>query len=205
LGASHGFETIFTRRSTMPRTATRTSPRRAKAPTALDLLREDHALATKLFKQFERFHKNDDADGMQKCAQAVCKALAIHAQIEEEIFYPALREASDELSDALDEADVEHEHIKTLVSEVERSQPGDELFEARVTVLTEYVRHHVEEEENTMFSKARRSGADLEVLGEQLMARKQELGGEEAEAQAAAAIGSARITRSRSAARTSSR
>jgi hemerythrin superfamily protein len=189
----------------MPRTATRTTSRRAKAPTALDVLKQDHAVATRLFKQFERFHKNEDDDGMQKCAQAVCKALAIHAQIEEEIFYPALREAGEELKDPLDEADVEHEHIKTLVRDVENAKPGDELFEARMTVLIEYVRHHVEEEESTIFSKARKCGADLEVLGEQLTMRKQELGGEEAEAQAAEAIGSARAARSRNGQRASSR
>jgi hemerythrin superfamily protein len=188
----------------MPRTATRTSPRRAKARTALDVLKEDHDLASKLFKQFERSHKNEDDDGMQKCAQSVCKALAIHAQVEEEIFYPALREAGEELQDPLDEADVEHEHIKALVGEIESAKPGDELFEARVTVLKEYVQHHVDEEESTIFSKARKSGVDLEALGEQLTARKQELGGEQAEAAAAEALGSSRM-RSRSGQRASTR
>ena len=161
----------------MPRTPQRTTRRRS-AQTALDLLKADHAEAKKLFRQFERFKKDEDSEGMQQCAQAVCKALGIHAQIEEEIFYPALRAAPD-ADDALDEADVEHSHIKELVRQVEASHPGDELFEARVKVLAEYVNHHAEEEESTIFSKARKASVDLVALGARLAARKEELGGSE--------------------------
>ena len=161
----------------MPRAPQR-STRSRSAQTALDLLKADHAEAKKLFKQFERFHKSEDDDGMQQCAQAVCKALAVHAQIEEEIFYPALRAAPD-ADDALDEADVEHSHIKELVRQVQASHPDDDLFAARVTVLAEYVDHHVKEEESTIFSKARKASVDLAALGAQLAARKQELGGGE--------------------------
>src|SRR5512138_1369040 len=100
----------------MPRTPQRTTRRRS-TQTALDLLKADHAEAKKLFRQFERLKKDEDSEGMQQCAQTVCKALAIHAQIEEEIFYPALRAAPD-ADDALDEADVEHSHIKELVQQV---------------------------------------------------------------------------------------
>ena len=162
----------------MPRAAAPRSSRRRTAKTALDVLKADHAEATKLFKQFERLSKSEDSEGMQQVAQAVCKALAIHAEIEESIFYPALRNA--EGADAsLDEADVEHSHIKELVAQLESGQPGDELFEARMTVLSEYVQHHVKEEESTLFSKARKADCDLVALGEQLMARKAELGGGE--------------------------
>jgi hemerythrin superfamily protein len=190
----------------MPRAASRTSAqttsRRTKAPTALDLLKDDHAQVEKVFKQFERFHKNDDDDGMLRCAQAACKALTVHAQIEEEIFYPALREAA-EAEDALEEADVEHAHIKELVGQIENGEPGDDRFEARVTVLSEYVQHHVKEEESTIFSKARKSGVDLVALGERLMARKQELGGDELPAEMAALTSRSRAAHSRNGARAS--
>ncbi len=158
----------------MPR-ATRQIARRRKTKTALDVLEDDHAEAKKLFKRFERSKKSGDSAGMRQVAQAACRALGIHAQIEEEIFYPALRESAD-AGDALDEADVEHSHIKELVGQLEASQPGDDLFAARFTVLAEYVQHHVSEEESTIFSKARKADCDLIALGEQLLARKEELG-----------------------------
>jgi hemerythrin superfamily protein len=178
----------------MPRAAHR-SPRRRTAKTALDLLKADHAEATKLFRQFQRFRKAEDPEGMQETAQAVCKALGIHAEIEESIFYPALRGSAD--ADApLDEADVEHSHIKELVAQIEASNPSDDLFEARMQVLSEYVTHHVKEEESTIFAKARGSDCDLVVLGERLRLRKVELGGGEPIDIAALAARSA-ATRSR--------
>jgi len=158
--------------------ATRRRPSRRGTPTALDVLKVDHAEAKKLFRQFEKLRKSEDNDGMRHVAQVACKALAVHAQIEEEIFYPALREAP-EADDALDEAEVEHSHIKELVQQIEEAQPGDELFDARFTVLAEYVEQHVKEEESTIFAKARKAGCDLIALGEQLLARKEELGGGE--------------------------
>ncbi len=162
----------------MPRATTKRPARGRKAQTALDVLKADHADVSKLFKRFERYLKAGDNQGMQQVAQAACKALAVHAEIEEEIFYPALREAAD-ADDDLDEADVEHSHIKELVGQLESSQPGDALFAARFTVLSEYVKHHVKEEEGEMFRKARRASCDLAALGEQLLARKAELGGGE--------------------------
>lgn len=158
------------------------------AQTAIDLLKADHAEVKKLFRQFEKLKKNDETDGMQQVAQTICDALRIHAQIEEEIFYPALREAGD-ADDALDEADVEHSHVKELVEQIASSDPGDELFAARVKVLSEYVEHHVEEEESTIFSKARKADFDLVALGEQLESRKAELGAEEAPVDVAALAG----------------
>ena len=158
----------------MPHAATRPSSRR-KSKTALDVLKADHDEARKLFKQFEKFSKSEDTGGMQQVARVACEALRVHAQIEEEIFYPALREGAD-ANDALDEADVEHSHIKELVAQLEGSQPGDDLFKARFTVLSEYVEHHAAEEEKTMFAKARKAECDLVALGEQLLARKEELG-----------------------------
>ena len=170
--------------------ASAASTRRTATKTALDILKDDHAEVSKLFKQFEKLKKNEDSDGMQEVAQAVCKALSIHAQIEEEIFYPALRETAD-ADDALDEADVEHSHVKELVSQLEDADPQDELFEARVKVLSEYVQHHVDEEESTIFPKARKADLDLVDLGQQLLARKDELGAGEKPVDAAALVGQA--------------
>ena len=170
----------------MPRsTATRAT---RASQNALELLKADHAEAKKLFRQFEKLKKSEDNDGMQQVAQAICDALRIHAQIEEEIFYPALREAGD-ADDALDEADVEHSHVKELVEQIASSGPGDEHFEARVKVLSEYVEHHVQEEESTIFSKARKADFDLVALGQQLEARKAELKGEEPPVDVAALAG----------------
>jgi hemerythrin superfamily protein len=149
------------------------SPRKPK--TALDLLKADHAEVKGLFQRFQSLKKRGDTEGMRAIVQAACKALKIHARIEEEIFYPALRENSD-ATDPLAEANVEHVHIKELVAQLESSQPGDELFEARVKVLSEYVEHHVKEEERTLFAKARKARFDLVALGDQLQARKEELG-----------------------------
>ena len=170
----------------MPRTtATRTTQR---SQTALELLKADHAEAKKLFRHFEKLKKAEDSDGMQQVAQVVCDALRIHAQIEEEIFYPALREAAD-ADDALDEADVEHSHVKELVEQIASSGPDDEHFAARVKVLSEYVEHHVQEEESTIFSKARKADFDLVALGQQLETRKAELQGKEPTVNVAALAG----------------
>jgi len=101
----------------------------------------------------------------------------VHAQIEEEIFYPAAREASiRDGEDLLDEAEVEHGSLKQLVAAIESNSPeSDELFDARVKVLGEYVKHHVKEEENELFPRARKSDMDLEEVGARLAARKDEL------------------------------
>jgi hemerythrin superfamily protein len=169
---------------TMPRTT-----RSSKAPRdALGLLKADHAEAKKLFQQFEKFKKEDNLEGMQEVAQAACAALAVHAQIEEEIFYPALREAGD-ADDALDEADVEHSHVKELVEQIQGADAGDDHFAARMKVLSEYVQHHVDEEESTIFSKARKADLDLVALGEQLESRKTELGGGESDVDVSALAG----------------
>ena len=171
----------------MSRATTRTNSR-TKTQTALDVPKADHAEVKKLFTQFDKVKKDEDHESMQQVVQTACKALGIHARIEEEIFYPALHNAAD-AEDALNEADVEHSHVKELVAQLEHSEPGDELFEARVKVLSEYVQHHVEEEESTIFSKARKADFDLLALGEQLIARKEELGASEQPLDVAALTG----------------
>ena len=100
--------------------------------------------------------------------------MKVHTTIEEEILYPAAREAMDD-TDLLDEADVEHASAKQLIQDLETMQPGDDHYDAKVTVLGEYIRHHVKEEQNEMFPKIRKTNLDLKELGARLRQRKSEL------------------------------
>jgi len=153
-------------------TATRTSERRRARPQdAIQLLRADHRKVQDLFDQFE---KSRGDDRKAKLAQEICTELKVHAQIEEEIFYPAAREALKE-QDLIDEATVEHASAKELIAQIEQAQAGDELFDAKVTVLGEYIKHHVKEEHNELFPKLKKTKLDLKALGEQLAERKEAL------------------------------
>lgn len=150
-----------------------------KAPAkqdALSLLKEDHEKAKKLFKQFERMKKKDASDEeLEQIVEQACKELTIHTQIEEQIFYPALRAAIDD-DDLMDEATVEHQSAKDLIAQLQ--DPGADLHDAKFTVLGEYVNHHIEEEEKEMFKKARRAKIDLVALGERMAAMKTDLLGD---------------------------
>jgi len=140
---------------------------------AIALLKADHRTVEDLFEQFE----NASGDGRKrKIAEQICFELTIHAQIEEEIFYPACEGKVEE--DLIKEAYVEHDGAKVLIAEIEAGGPDDEYYDAKVKVLSEQIEHHVEEEEKRMegmFSQARKAGLDMEALGEQLRARKEEL------------------------------
>ncbi|RZL30569.1 MAG: hemerythrin domain-containing protein [Rubrivivax sp.] len=173
----------------MPTTATKTSAKaskgaspkssRASATTdAVKLLTADHKEVKGLFKAYEKLVK-DEADSGEKHALAlqICAMLTVHATIEEEIFYPAAREALGEDEDLVDEAAVEHASAKDLIAQIEDGSPDDPLFDAKVKVLGEYIDHHVKEEEGEMFKKVGKS-LDLDALGEELAARKAELLGE---------------------------
>ncbi len=141
---------------------------------ALKLLKADHKEVSDLVKRFEGGRLSKDRK--IAIAKQICVALTAHAQIEEEIFYPAAREAMRSGEDLLDEAEVEHGSIKELVAAIESASPDDDdLFEARVKVLGEYVKHHVKEEESQIFPKIRKSDMDLAEIGQKLMTRKQEL------------------------------
>jgi hemerythrin superfamily protein len=142
---------------------------------ALDVLKADHASIRKLFTQYNKAKKGGNDSAMQQTVAAICKALTIHAIVEEEIFYRALRDSAD-ADDQLDEAFVEHSHVKELVAQLEDSGLGSDLFEARVKVLSEYADHHFKEEEGAMFAKARKSSCDLFALGRRLIARMEDLG-----------------------------
>jgi hemerythrin-like domain-containing protein len=138
---------------------------------ALALLRADHQMVQELFDKFEKTRSEDRKGAI---AEQVCKELTVHAQIEEEIFYPAVREAIRE-KDLIDEATVEHQSAKDLIAQIEGGKPGQELFDAKVKVLGEYIKHHVKEEQNELFPQVRKTKLDLRELGERLQARKQEL------------------------------
>jgi hypothetical protein len=140
---------------------------------AIALLLEDHKKVQKLFKQFDKLQEEDEQQKADIVRQ-VCAELTIHAQIEEEIFYPAVREAIDD-EDLMDEAEVEHTSAKELIAQLEGMQPGEELYDAKFTVLGEYVNHHIKEEQEEMFPKAKKAKLDMQGLGGQLMQRKHEM------------------------------
>jgi hemerythrin superfamily protein len=152
----------------------------AKADATL-LLERDHTEVHKLFKQYEKLADAKAGDSDRKAlAEQICMVLTVHATCEEEIFYPAARAANVD-SDLLDEAEVEHASAKDLIAQIRAMEPDEELYDAKVKVLGEYIDHHVAEEEGEMFPKCRKSDMDLAALAEQLAARKAELMADEAE------------------------
>ena len=142
---------------------------------AVSLLSADHADVRQMFESYKQLVEEDaDDDEKRELAEQICLALTVHAEIEEEIFYPAMRESIDD-DLALDEAEVEHAAAKDLIAQIQGMEPEDALFDAKVLVLGEYVDHHVEEEESEIFPAAEKSGVDLEALGAELAERKLEL------------------------------
>jgi hemerythrin superfamily protein len=163
----------------MPKAKKKAATRRSRSRSpavqqdAIALLKADHRQVEEWFEQFESTRSDDRK---QRLAQQCCQALKVHTQIEEEIFYPAFLEATQE-EDIHHEAEVEHNGAKRLIAEIEASGPDDDYYDAKVKVLSEMIKHHVNEEEKRdgMFAKARQSEMDLDALGEQLAARKAEL------------------------------
>ncbi len=147
------------------------SRKNAGSKGALALLRADHKKVSALFDAYENARSTKRKLELSK---EICSELKVHATIEEEIFYPALRRVKG-VDDMLDEANVEHAGAKHLIAEIERSSPGDDYYDARITVLSEYIRHHVKEEQDEIFPKAKKSKINLQALGEQLAQRKMEL------------------------------
>ena len=144
-----------------------------KSQDAVALLKEDHRRVEELFAQFE---KASGEGRKQRLATEICTELTIHAQIEEEIFYPACDGKVEE--DLLKEAYVEHDGAKVLITEIMAGEPSDEFYDAKVTVLQEQIEHHVEEEEKRLeglFSQARAAGLDMDALGDQLRDRREQL------------------------------
>ena len=142
---------------------------------ATELLRNDHEEVKQLFDDYQSLVDDDAPDEeRQELAEQICNALTVHTTIEEEIFYPAAREAIDD-ADLLDEAEVEHASAKELIEQIQGMQPSDDLYDAKVKVLGEYVKHHVREEEDELFPQVDEADVDLEELGQQMAERKQEL------------------------------
>lgn len=139
---------------------------------AIALLKADHRAVEKLFKEFEKLVKKGGSDReKERVVRSIVKELSTHAAIEEKVFYPGIRKADEELGDQVLEAFEEHHLVKVLLSELDNMGPSDERYDAKVTVLTEIVRHHVEEEESEMFPELRKAvgrkalsemGAELE-------------------------------------------
>ncbi len=142
---------------------------------AVDLLDADHIAVKKLFNSYKKLCEAEaSGEDKQAVAEQICQELTVHAQIEEEIFYPQVRDAIND--DALlDEAEVEHATAKDLIAQISGMSPDDDLYDARVIVLGEYIDHHVKEEREEIFVKARKSDLDLAALAEELDQRKAEL------------------------------
>ncbi|MFC3712138.1 hemerythrin domain-containing protein [Sphingoaurantiacus capsulatus] len=145
----------------------------AKNPDAIALLKTDHRTVEELFEKFE---SAKGADRKQKLANQICLELTVHMELEETIFYPACEGKIEE--DLLKEGYVEHDTGKVLIAEIEAGGPDEEFYDTKVHVLSEIIEHHVEEEEKRgegMFAQARKADIDLQALGEQMAARKEEL------------------------------
>ena len=140
---------------------------------AVAVLKADHRQVEGWFAQFSKSRTNSRK---QQLAAQICAALTTHTRIEEEIFYPAFLAATAD-KDMHHEAVVEHDGAKELIAQIEAMRASDDYFEAKVTVLSEMIKHHVKEEEQPggMFAEAKKSNMDLKTLGEQLLTRKQEL------------------------------
>ncbi len=153
-----------------PKRRTRRTGRRD--PLAIRLLKQDHREVETWFDEYEQL--DEDSEKLE-LFNKIALALKVHTQIEEEIFYPETRAEVEE--DLLDEAYVEHDGAKKLIVEIEAMKPGEPLYDAKVKVLGEYIKHHVKEEEQPggMFAQAKKGDEDLETMGERLKARKDEL------------------------------
>ena len=148
----------------------------ARKKDACDLLDADHKAVKKMFMEYEELTEasGNNKEKKRALAEKICNELTVHAQIEEEIFYPAVRKAiKDEL--LMNEAQVEHTSAKELIAQIQSMNPGDAMYDAKVTVLGEYIDHHVKEERTEMFPKARASKVDLVKMRDVLQARKEEL------------------------------
>ncbi len=154
----------------------KSAPKKRKATegAAIALLKADHRKVEKLFRQFEKLEETGEKADL---VRQICLELIVHTKLEEEIFYPACREADVE-DDLLDEAQVEHDGAKVLIGDLLQGSAEDEFYDAKVTTLSEYIKHHVGEEEQPgkgIFAKAKKAGLELDELGRQIKTRKAEL------------------------------
>jgi hemerythrin superfamily protein len=155
-----------------------TEPKKAASGThtqdAIALLTADHKKVKQLFADFNKLKEDGSDEDKTAVVEQICNELKIHTEIEEEIFYPAVRKAIDD-TDLMDEALVEHAGAKDLIAQLEDGSPEDDLYDAKVTVLGEQIDHHVKEEEGDMFPKAEKAKVDTEALGATMLKRKMAL------------------------------
>jgi hemerythrin-like domain-containing protein len=142
-----------------------------KPQNAIALLRADHKKVSELFEQYEKARSPDKKGTI---VAQICTELGVHAQIEEEIFYPAVKQALKD-KELVPEALVEHGSLKSLIAQVEGVKPDGEMFDAKIKVMSEFVKHHVKEEQEEMFPKAQKTALDMDELGLQLAQRKEQL------------------------------
>ena len=154
------------------RQSDKTSSRSKSFKDALELLEEDHRKVEELFDEYDEMEGDNKRRG--ELADEICRELTVHAQIEEEIFYPRARAATKD-DELIDEAIVEHGSVKHLIEEIEEMEPGEDLFDARIRVLEEMVKRHIQEEEEELFPELTSAGMDVEAVGQELARRKQEL------------------------------
>ena len=159
-------------------TATKKPARAATHVDAIKLLTDDHKEVHTLFQKYlklaARHSKDTNGDEREALADQICEMLTVHTTIEEEIFYPAARAAKVD-DDLLDEAAVEHASCKDLIAQIRSMNAEDDLYDAKVTVLSEYIDHHVKEEQDELFPKCRKALMDLDLIGGQLSERKEAL------------------------------
>ncbi|CAN5483698.1 hemerythrin domain-containing protein [soil metagenome] len=153
-------------------TTTRNKKPQSEKTDAISLLTADHKKVKKMFSDYEKLKESGSDEEKEELVLAICTELSMHAEAEEAIFYPAARAAIDD-DDLLDEAEVEHDSAKDLMAQLQSLEPSDALYDAKVKVLGEYVNHHVEEEQNEMFVKAKKAKLDLEELGSQILVFKE--------------------------------
>jgi hemerythrin superfamily protein len=143
-----------------------------KSRDALELLAEDHRKVEEMFDEYDEMEGDDNRRG--ELAEQICNELTVHARLEEEIFYPRAREATKD-NELIDEAIVEHGSVKHLIEEIRGMEPGEDLFDARIRVLEEMVKRHIQEEEEELFPELTSAGMDTDAVGKELADRKQEL------------------------------
>ena len=144
---------------------------KAKKMNAIEMLKADHRKVEDLFEKYEKSRSKKG-----EIAKKICLELIVHTMLEEEIFYPACREVGVE-EDKMDEADVEHDGAKVLISELQQGSPDDDYYDAKVKVLSEEIKHHVKEEEmrDGVFAQAKANGVNLDAVGQDMAARKKEI------------------------------
>jgi hemerythrin superfamily protein len=155
-------------------TKIKTSANETDTQDAVAMLTADHKQVKKLFGEFDKLKEEGSDEDKSAVVEQICNELKIHTELEEEIFYPAVRNAIDD-SDLMDEALVEHAGAKELIAQLEEASPDDDLYDAKVTVLGEQIEHHVKEEEGNMFPKARKAKVDTKTLGATMLKRKMAL------------------------------